>query len=207
MVQAILENHVFKAINYDQYDTSTDKCILAARALWVYRRYGKFDFQNKEHLLAATQRVFQHLQHPNIVVKVEAAQAAVALLDHNEVVQWIKPGLDNVLKVFLEIMDQIDFDDLIHALRKIVEVFSGEVAPYAKSLCIKLSEAFVRLIKNKGDPDDEGAEDSMTAEGMMKAIRRVLESVYYISDQQPQLYLELEEILEECLLLCFTEEG
>ena len=80
-------------------------------------------------------------------------------------------------------MDEIDFDDLIHSLRKIVEVFSAEVAPYAKSLCIKLSEAFIRLIKNKGDQDDEDADDSMTAEGMMKAIRRVLESIYYINDQ------------------------
>ena len=47
--------------------------MLAARALWVYRKFARFDFNKEDHLLAATERVFQHLQHPNIVVRVEAA--------------------------------------------------------------------------------------------------------------------------------------
>lgn len=89
-------------------------------------------------------------------------------------------------------MDEIDYEGLVNSLRKIVEVFSDEVAPYAKSLCIKLSEAFIRLINNKGDVDDELTDEGLTASGLMKAIRRVLEAVYYISDQQPQLYPELE---------------
>ena len=42
-------------------------------------------------------------------------------------------------------MDDIDFEDLIGALRKIVEVFEDEIAPFAVSLCSKLSEAHVRL--------------------------------------------------------------
>lgn len=155
---------------------------MAARALWVYRRFGKFDFQKEEHLLAATQRIFQHLQHPNIVVRVEAAMAAAALLEHEAVVDFVRPGLGNVLKVYLEILDEIDFDELVNALRKIVEVFSDEVAPYAKSLCIKLSEAFIRMIKNKGDPDDEFTDEALSAEGLMKAIRRVLESIYILAE-------------------------
>lgn len=105
-------------------------------------------------------------------------------------------------------MDEIDYDELVHSLRRIVEVFSDEVAPYAKSLCMKLSDAFVRLIKSKdADEDEEFVDEGLTAEGMMRAIRRVLESIYTISEQQPQLYPELEEILEQSLLLCFTEEG
>lgn len=42
-------------------------------------------------------------------------------------------------------MDEIDFEDLVGALRKIVEVYSDEIAPYAISLCTKLSEAHLRL--------------------------------------------------------------
>lgn len=57
MVQSILENHVFTAINVepDQYsDNQLEKSLLASRALWVYNRYGKFDFKKEDHLLAAT---------------------------------------------------------------------------------------------------------------------------------------------------------
>ena len=32
-------------------------------------------------------------------------------------------------------MDEIDFDDLVNALQEIVEVFEGEIAPYAVALC------------------------------------------------------------------------
>lgn len=98
--------------------------------------------------------------------------------------------------MFLEILDEMEFDELVDALRKLVEVFSDEVAPYAKSLCIKLSDAFIRMIKNKGDPDDEFCDEALSAEGLMKAIRRVLESIYIIADQQPNLYPELEQILQ-----------
>ena len=183
MVQAILENHVFSAINVDQFEDTVDKSLLAARALWVYRKFARFDFNKEDHLLAATERVFQHLQHPNIVVRVEAAQTVSALLDHECVVNLVRPGLGNVLKVFLQIMDEVDFEELVNSLKKLVEVFSDEVAPYAKSLCMKLSEAFIRLVNNKGDIDDEATDEGLTAEGLMKAIRRVLESVYYINEQ------------------------
>jgi hypothetical protein len=58
MAQSILENHVFTAINVDQFEDTVEKSLLATRALWVYKRFGKFDFQKEEHLLAATQRIF-----------------------------------------------------------------------------------------------------------------------------------------------------
>lgn len=149
MASDILEQHVFTAINFEgQFDTSIEKCILSARALWTYRRFARFDFRNKAHLLTASEKIFQHLQHPNIVVRVEAAQTVSALLEYPEVVDMVRPGLQNVLKVFLTIMDEIDYDELVHSLRRIVEVFSDEVAPYAKSLCMKLSDAFIRLIKS-----------------------------------------------------------
>ena len=49
--------------------------------------------------------------------------AAAALLDHEVVVNFVRPGLGNVLKAYLEILDEVDIDDLVASLRKIVEVF------------------------------------------------------------------------------------
>lgn len=81
----------------------------------------------------------------NIIVRVDAACAISELLDHEVAVEFIKPGLEQILKVFLKIMDEIDFEDLVTALKKIVEVFEDEIAPFAVSLCTKLSEAHIRL--------------------------------------------------------------
>ena len=73
--------------------------------------------------------------HDYIVVRVEAAVALSALLNHQEVVDLIRPALGSVLKVFLKIMDDIDHEDLVNALKVIVEIFEDEIAPYALSLC------------------------------------------------------------------------
>ena len=43
-------------------------------------------------------------------------------------------------------MDDIDFEELTGALKVIVEAFEDEIAPYAVSLCQKLSQAYVRCI-------------------------------------------------------------
>jgi len=45
------------------------------------------------------------------------------LLEHDEAVNFVRPGLGNILKIFLKIMDDIDFEDLVIALRRIVDVF------------------------------------------------------------------------------------
>ena len=85
-----------------------------------------------------------------------------------------------------------------------MEVYEDQIAPYAIGLCAKLSEAYIRLIQTKGKGDNEDQETSLTADGLMTAIRRVLTS---ISGKYNQLYPELEVILEEPLKLTFTEEG
>jgi hypothetical protein len=47
----------------------------------------------------------------------------------------LRPGLANVLKMYLKIMDEIDFEELVGALRVIVDTYEDEIAPYAVSLC------------------------------------------------------------------------
>jgi hypothetical protein len=109
---------------------------------------------------------------------VEAALAISAMLDHEVVQGLLRPGLGNILQVFLKIMDDIDFEELIGALRKIVHVYDDEIAPFAVSLCQKLSEAYVRCISQKGNnTEDVDSEIGLTADGLFTAIRRVLNSI------------------------------
>lgn len=104
--------------------------------------------------------------------------ALSSLLKHQEaVVGFMRPGLGNVLKMYLKIMDDIDFEELVGALRVIVDTYDDEIAPYAVSLCSKLSEAYCRLINSNTDKEDENTEDGLTADGLMSAIRRVLNSI------------------------------
>mmetsp|Transcript_18593 Transcript_18593/g.17685 ORF Transcript_18593/g.17685 Transcript_18593/m.17685 type:complete len:268 (+) Transcript_18593:1186-1989(+) len=98
-------------------------------------------------------------------------------------------------------MDDIDFDELVMALKNIVCVYEEEIAPFAVGLCSKLSDAFVKLVNSNGTGENEDQETSLTCDGLMQAIKRVLNS---ISGKYKELYPQLEEILEQSLYLCLS---
>jgi hypothetical protein len=87
-------------------------------------------------------------------------------------------------------------------------VFEDEISPYAIQLCTKLGEAYQRLMEQQranqggGMELEEDSETSMNAAGLITAIRRILKS---ISGMYPQLYPELEVILEQPLILTLTD--
>jgi hypothetical protein len=137
-------------------------------------------------------------------VRVEAALALDKLLQHELAVNFLRPGLEMLLKTYLKIMDDIDFDELVEALKTLVEVYHDEIAPYAVSLCSKLGETYLRLIAQKGSGDEEDNETLLTADGLMTAIKRVLNS---ISGEYKHLYPQLEEILEKPIEVTLTEAG
>jgi hypothetical protein len=95
--------------------------------------------------LAATNGAVMFMQNSYLVLRVEGALAMSKLLSHEKAVDLVRPNLGNVVKAFLLIMDEIDFEPLVEALRNIVDIYGEEVAPYALSLCEKLSGIFIRL--------------------------------------------------------------
>ena len=69
------------------------------------------------------------------------------MLDNEIAVNFIRPGLNDVIKIYLKLIDDIDYDELIESLRKIVDVFDEEIGPHAFNLCEKLGEAYLRLFE------------------------------------------------------------
>jgi len=68
------------------------------------------------------------------------------LLEHETAIEFVRPGLETILSIYLKIMDDIDYDELIDSLRVLVEVFADDVGPHALRLCDKLATAFIRLL-------------------------------------------------------------
>jgi hypothetical protein len=182
---------------------------MRARACWLYGKFGSMPAcfnspTGQEHLKHVLNGIYDNLNHSELPVRVEAALALHKLLCHELSVSFLRPGLEVLLKTYLKIMDDIDFDELVEALKTLVDVYREEIAPYAVSLCSKLSEAYLRLIAQKGSGDEEDNETLLTADGLMTAIKRVLNS---ISGEYKHLYPELEQILEKPIEVTFTEAG
>jgi importin-7 len=89
--------------------------MMRARACWVYGKFGDINF-NEGHLTNVLNAVYTNLNSQEIPVKVEAALALDGLLVHQIAIDFLRPGLETVLRTYLKIMDEIDFDELIKAL-------------------------------------------------------------------------------------------
>jgi hypothetical protein len=89
---------------------------MRARACWLYGQFGKFPFNNEDHLRHVLNAIYENLNHTDLPVRVEAALALNGLLSHQVAVDFLRPGLEVLLKTYLKIMDDIDFDELVEAL-------------------------------------------------------------------------------------------
>jgi importin-7 len=128
---------------------------MRARACWLYGEFGGFPFTDMNHLQSAINSIFENLQKGELPVRVSAAIAIKGLLHHEQAVNFLRPGLEALLRTFLKIMDEIEFDELVLSLKTIVESYEDEIAPFAIGLCQKLSEAYLRMMASKGQGDDE----------------------------------------------------
>jgi hypothetical protein len=53
------------------------------------------------------------------------------MLNHEIAVEFVRPGLEAIIKIYLKLIDDIDYDELIESLKRIVEVFESEISPFA----------------------------------------------------------------------------
>jgi HEAT repeat protein len=67
-------------------------------------------------LKEAINLIYNSLNHQDLPVRVEAALAINELLYHEAAIEFMKPGLEHLLKTFIKLMDDIDFDSLVKAL-------------------------------------------------------------------------------------------
>jgi hypothetical protein len=79
--------------------------------------------------------VYQNLQDTDLSVRVNAAVSLIELLYHEIGVALLRPGLGTIIRIYLKLIDEIDYDQLIISLKTIVEIYEEEIAPYALELC------------------------------------------------------------------------
>lgn len=116
-------------------ELTSENHFMKARACWVYGEFAHYPLTDEDHLRHALNNLYQCLQSDELPVRVNAAVSLIRLLDHPVAVEFIRPGLQQVIRIYLKLIDDIDYDELITSLKKIVDVFEEEIGPYALDLC------------------------------------------------------------------------
>jgi len=79
-------------------------------------------------------------------VRVSAAVSLIQMLHHDIAQEIVRPALGQVIRIYIKLIDDIEYDELIDGVRMIVEIYESEIAPYALDLCKSFSESYLRLL-------------------------------------------------------------
>jgi importin-7 len=131
---------------------------------------------------------------------VQAAVALRFLIQSDLGPVKLLPVLQPLLSEFFGIMAEIDSDDLIGALERIVSEFRTEVAPFAIELCARLADSFLRITADISEEDEENS-----ALAALECLRTIHTSLQAVSSN-PELVSALESALMPMLVKACDEE-
>lgn len=109
------------------------------------------------------------------------------------------PNLPFIMQELLNLTNEIDVDTLSNVMDEFVEVFAGQLAPFAVQLCIQLRDTFLRIMEELAqsnqkngddqfnDDDDESSDKTMAAMGVLKTIGTLILSLESTPDTLQQL--------------------
>eukprot|EP01017_Pseudomicrothorax_dubius_P030756 TRINITY_DN3860_c0_g1_i1.p1 TRINITY_DN3860_c0_g1~~TRINITY_DN3860_c0_g1_i1.p1 ORF type:complete len:614 (+),score=219.71 TRINITY_DN3860_c0_g1_i1:68-1909(+) len=178
---------------------------LRARACEVLFLYGHVPIQNKATAIAALEGLCACLEDKELPVRVKAAAGLASLLRQSEAAAAMRPNLESAIKVYLDLMAELDHDKVTLGLERLIGSFTEEIQPFAVQLVAHLASKFLSFARSRPDVEDdeyEGGEGEIAAAGILGAIRRVL-----LAELPQSLFTELVPPVVEILNYTLSEEG
>lgn len=95
------------------------------RACYVYGVYGELKFKDEGHLKQVVEGIYKNMEDScPLPVKFHAACALEKILSRNMAAQdLVKPALNQLLKCYLQLMNELDNEELVSSFENIMTVF------------------------------------------------------------------------------------
>ena len=127
------------------------------RANHFFAKYGFIEFNNPQNISNAVAAIYSctcEKEGPKgnektipLPVRVQAAIALNQMVEQEEAIAILKPGLKQVLSNYINIMSVIDNDDVVDSLQEFVLTFGDQITYYAAELVRHLAGAYFKLVK------------------------------------------------------------
>jgi importin-7 len=174
---------------------------LRARACWAYGQFSAFPFSDPEDQKNVLEKICALVLDPELPVKYEAALTLPKILSWEVSKSRIRGEISNVLKIYLDLINEIDSEEIIEALEDIVTSYSQEVLPFAIELVVQLSGNFIKLaLKDNPNEEDDSA---MAAVSVLNTIEKIVETV---SEKTEELF-KISHIVLPLLKYSLSKEG
>lgn len=139
----------------------SDSDILKYRCLSLYSRIGFF-FSFKDHsaCLKACQGVSACLASKVLPLKIAAAEAMCVLLRNQDARQMMRGDLLEMLEILLQLLNDVDYDGLVHSLEAIIESFGKDIEPHSAKIIEGLGVAYYNFKGNLNAAKGQKSEDA-----------------------------------------------
>ncbi|XP_043944138.1 importin-8 [Protopterus annectens] len=201
-MELILQNHIFPLF-------SSDLGYLRARSCWVLHRLRSLKFQNELNLRNAVELAKKSLlEDKEMPVKVEAAIALKVLVcNHDQAKDCIKPYIRAVMQELLHIIREMENDDLISVIQRMIHEYNQEMTAIAVDLTQHLAEIFGRVLQNEEYKEVEyKTEMAMGILNTIDTILTVVEDHREITQQLEGICLHVIGLVVEKHVMEFNEE-
>ena len=109
--------------------------------------------------------------------------------------------MKDVLEIYLNMMNEIESDELVTALERIVAFYKEDMEPFALMLSKQLTDSYHKLIQV--DARDDGGESAIAALGCVTALTRIIRSC----KSNQMLLAKIEEIIYSVLQHALSPDG
>lgn len=192
---------LFRGIVIPNLDSEHD--VVKSRACSVIAMYGSLEMTDKSIYQEIIPKICACTTNKNLPVKINAVLALNSLMEYPEVKSMMASELSTVLKTILELMNEIDLNYLVNALKGIVSEFSTEIGPYAVDLVKSLAQSFVKYKQNAYKNakehtgsvllmDEDSSESNLAAEMCLDAINNILRA-----DLKDEVYFSVGKTIME----------
>jgi hypothetical protein len=167
--------------------------LLRAKACVCFSRFANIKFKNDMNFVKGLEGLLNNVNVEHLSLRLEAATALGSVVKLQKARPLIRPLLPQLLDTLLKMLDEIDSEELLKTLNRLVEYFSDEMQLFTTKIAQKIVETFVRLVKET-DPKASEDERENIAATEMRCIRTI-ELLLDATKNQPKIYTQLEPIL------------
>lgn len=182
--------------------------VLKFRCLSLYSQIGFFfNFKDKASCEQACQGVSACMASPLLPVRMAAAEAMCVLLRNSDARLIMKDYLEKMLQIILEMLNEVDYDGLIHSLEAIIENYENDIGSQASKLIEGLGVAYYKYKSNLNAGKGQQTEEEDVAGESERAASACLETMANLlkTNLSQNLYVDCIEPILKILNITILE--
>lgn len=119
------------------------------------------DQQYSLHFKAIAEQLCRIITDPYLPLKGAAAMTLALFMRVESVVEMIRPHIQTILQIYVNLINECDIEQLIDTLKDICDIFRDQIGPYIVDLISNLCALVIRMYDKKRPMEEQPESDNL----------------------------------------------